>query len=192
SAEPTVSSTPVRQNVIVASKNFQRMSAPIMNDIGSHKNASFFAVPVKEKQAEGYHDIIKRPQDLKSIRTAITAGNRAVIAATAQSSTIDSPTAGGSSGTPNNAREGGTVTLERTADLLPPKAIVNSAQLEKELMRMFANAVMFNPGDGGMVQDTREMSEDVQRKMGNWRMAERTGEGDRGEEEAEKGKRRKV
>ena len=35
--------------------------------------------------------------------------------------------------------------VERSADVQPPKAIVNSAQLEKELCRMFANAVMFNP-----------------------------------------------
>ena len=35
--------------------------------------------------------------------------------------------------------------VEKTSDLVPPKAIVNSTQLEKELMRTFANAIMFNP-----------------------------------------------
>ena len=104
---------------------------------------------------------------------------------------------------------------------MPPKGIVNSAQLEKELMRMFANAVMFNPdpnrgvgpsfrdrsgrcggiasggdgehdGDGagdkeeaemeeeedeeeegGVVKDTREMYEAVERSVSHWRAAER-------------------
>ena len=43
--------------------------------------------------------------------------------------------------------------LPLSTDVIPPKAIVNSGQLEKEVMRMFANAVMFNPGDDGMVRD---------------------------------------
>ena len=35
--------------------------------------------------------------------------------------------------------------VRKNEDLSPPKGIVNSAQLEKEVMRVFANAVMFNP-----------------------------------------------
>ena len=39
----------------------------------------------------------------------------------------------------------GSVLVSKTEDLTPPKGIVNSAQLEMEFMRVFANAVMFNP-----------------------------------------------
>jgi hypothetical protein len=45
------------------------------------------------------------------------------------------------SGTPSK----NTAWLAKTPELIPPKAIVNSSQLEKELIRMFANAIMFNP-----------------------------------------------
>lgn len=39
----------------------------------------------------------------------------------------------------------GSILVSKTEDLTPPKGIVNSAQLEMEFMRVFANAVMFNP-----------------------------------------------
>jgi len=64
------------------------------------------------------------------------------------------------------------VLLDKTADLIPPKAIVNSSQLEKEVLRMFANAVMFNPGNDGIVQDAREMADDIEAKVRDWRQVE--------------------
>lgn len=146
-----------------------------MNDITTHRHAGPFQKPVREKDVEGYNDIIKRPQDLKSIKAAITTGTRAVSAAAAKDTTTDSPSATPSVGT--SKESGGVITLERTTDLLPPRAIVNSSQLEKEVMRMFANAVMFNPGDGGMVQDAREMADDIEAKVRDWRGAERQVEG---------------
>jgi hypothetical protein len=39
----------------------------------------------------------------------------------------------------------GSTMVPKTDTLTPPKGIVNSSQLEMELMRMFANAVMFSP-----------------------------------------------
>jgi len=156
------------------------MSNPVMNDISSHKHASLFSNPVKDKDAEGYSDIIRRPQDLKSIRSAIAAGARAVNAATADTGTpaVNSP--GGA---------GGNVVLPLSEDLIPPRGIVNSAQLERELMRMFANAVMFNSGEEGVVQDAREMFGAVQESISNWRSAERTTEAKarRTEDEGEEG-----
>ncbi|KAI7524290.1 hypothetical protein KC317_g21514 [Hortaea werneckii] len=163
-----------------------------MNDIASHKHAVYFSQGVRDKDANGYSDIIKQPQHLKSIRAAITAGTRAVnagaaastAAATSSSTTphqpppsVDSPSAAAPT-TPSvlsasKAPDGSTTfELERSVDLLPPKAIVNAAQLEKEVYRMFANAVMFNPGEDGLVADTREMFADVERGMREWRGAE--------------------
>lgn len=178
--------TPGTQTV-VAPRHFSRMSVPIMNDIWSHKHASIFSNPVKEKDAEGYHSIIKRPQDLKSIRTAISAGAKAVQAAAASDTPAGSPGGGGAN-----------VILPLSAEVVPPKAIVNSAQLEKELMRMFVNAVMFNSGEDGVVQDAKEMYETVQGSVSNWRSAERStgrmGSEDLGGEDdtPTAGKRRKV
>lgn len=135
-----------------------------MNDITSHKHASLFANPVKERDAEGYRDIIKRPTDLKSIKAAINVGAK-VVAAAASADTPGGPNSPGGAG--------GNVTLPINGDYVPPKGIVNSAQLERELMRMFANAVMFNSGEDGVVSDAREMFEDVQKSVTNWRGAER-------------------
>ena len=182
---------PPRPNTVIATRNFHKMSGTIMNDINSHKHASYFANVVRDKDAPGYNEIIKQPQHLKSIRAAINAGTKAVNAAAAA---LESPSASGTptASTTKPTGDASTVELERTEDLIPPKAIVNSAQLEKEVMRMFANAVMFNPGDDGMVSDTREMFEEVEAKMSHWRGAEKeAGEGEGGEEEG-KGKRRKL
>lgn len=108
-----------------------------MYDISSHKLAGMFARPLTEREAPGYKDLIYRPQDLKSIRSAIAAGTRALVAS---SSSVPSAAAA-----ETTAAEGASVLVGVTPDVVPPRGIVNSAQLEKELMRMFANAVMFNP-----------------------------------------------
>jgi hypothetical protein len=91
--------------------------------------------------------------------------------------------------------------LPISEDLIPPKGIINYAQLEKELMRIFANAVMFNAdpdrgfgkrwqgigkgkGDSvgyeidedGVIKDTRAMFTDVEKVVGSLRSAERRSE----------------
>lgn len=180
---------PPRTNTVQATRNFHKLSATIMNDINSHKHASYFANVVRDKDAPGYSEIIKRPQHLKSIRTAVVAGTRAVNAAVATLET-SSPSAAAADDFST------TVELERNLDLLPPRGIVNGKQLEKEVMRMFANAVLFNPGEDGMVSDTREMAGDIEAKIREWRGVEMEAEkGDDGgsvEEEDGKGKRRKL
>ncbi|KAL9126704.1 MAG: hypothetical protein Q9217_004284 [Psora testacea] len=129
--------TPQRPNIatrpghILATRNFPRISLPILNDISSHRLASLFAKSLTDRDAPGYRDMIYRPQDLKSIRAAINAGSKALTAAMDE--------LGDSAGT------GAHIWVPESEDLIPPKGIVNAGQLEKELMRMFANAVMFNP-----------------------------------------------
>ncbi|KAL8979105.1 MAG: hypothetical protein Q9177_006228, partial [Variospora cf. flavescens] len=63
---------------ILASRNLPRTSATLINDITAHKLASIFAKPITEREAPGYRSLIFRPQDLKSIKQAITNGNRAL------------------------------------------------------------------------------------------------------------------
>lgn len=159
-----------------------------------------FARPLTEREAPGYKNLIYRATDLKSIKSAIAGGARAL-------------------GNVENVEGGVTATsvlVEKSQEIVPPKGIVNSAQLEKELMRMFANAVMFNPDpkrgipkmlrkkrienhipagqsvvdvelenaeeevesgeEEGMVKDTREMFEAVEGTVEQWRQAERAAE----------------
>lgn len=142
-----------------------------MEDIKSHKHGGYFVNAVRDKDAPGYIDIIKVPQNLKSIRAAITAGSKTV----ANAATSTSPSASGADGT---------VELERSVYLIPPKAIVNAAQLEKEVMRMLANAIMFNPGEDGLVSDTREMADHVESQIRQWRGFETEREKEEVEEEA--------
>ncbi|CAD6502903.1 BgTH12-02577 [Blumeria graminis f. sp. triticale] len=115
-------------STILWTRAFPKISAQALQDIVTDKNASMFANPIKEKDAPGYRTIILRPQDLKSIRSAITAGHRAATAAAPEDL---SPYAS-------------SAWLPISEDLIPPKGIINYSQLEKELMRMFANAIMFN------------------------------------------------
>lgn len=173
-----------------------------MNDIMAHKVANIFSRPLTEHQAPGYKDLIFRPQDLKSIKTAINAGSKALVAAVAENA--------------DDVGNSYNVWIPETPDVVPPKGIVNSAQLEKELMRMFANAIMYNPDlptnrgigptfrsrlqkadsqieedaeeeeaevvekgkiDVSVVKDTREMYETVEPRVSEWRSAERAAEG---------------
>ncbi|KAJ5645972.1 hypothetical protein N7490_002344 [Penicillium lividum] len=187
---------------VMCARGFHRTAGTILNDVTTHKLASIFAKPLGERDAPGYHDLIYRPQDLKTIKSAVHQGSKAVAMATEAVNTPagdgESPAPGAGASSKNNA-----LMLPKTEDLLPPKGIVNSAQLEKEFIRMFANAIMFNPvperdfgphfpmindrgsressqsGDGdegGIIQDSREMFEDVEQAVNRWRAAERASE----------------
>lgn len=215
---PTSPSFPTNRNSqILASRNFPRTSSTLMNDISGHKLASMFAKPLTEREAPGYKDLIYRPQDLKSIKSAIIAGGKA-LASAIDSSGLDGAGSPAQFGTSTPSAKGSSSNwIAATPEVVPPKGIVNSAQLEKELMRMFANAIMFNPDpkrgvgsafrkrrtrrhmgtssvdgddrgnedlqpveedeeDGGVVTDTREMFEAVERSVEHWRAAERAAE----------------
>jgi hypothetical protein len=157
-----------------------------MESISGHRNASTFAAPVKERDAPGYTHLILRPQDLKSIKSAILAGHRA---ATEKEKSMG-----------DGVKSESSVWLPISEDLVPPKGIINSSQLEKELMRMFANAIMFNAdpdrGFGGrfgggrkgkkggegyeidedsVVKDTRAMFLDIEKIMAGLRSTENSG-----------------
>lgn len=181
--------TPGPTRTIIAHRNFHRTCQTMLDDITSHKHASIFTAAVRPKDAEGYYDIIKRPTDLTTIKKALSNGAK-YVTATASDTPIGSP--GG---------QGATIELPVSSDVVPPKAIVNPAQLEKELMRMFVNAMMFNPGEDGVVEDAREMFESVQRSVSSWRNVHgrsqgRSDQGEgtpvEGEEEGTVSKRRKV
>ena len=167
---------------VLWTRAFPKISASALETISGHRNASIFAAPVKEKDAPGYRTLILRPQDLKSIRSAITAGHRAATAAA-----------------PEDMGPGrSSVWLPISEDLIPPKGIINNTQFEKELMRMFSNAIMFNadPDRGlgqrwqgigkdkgeivgyaidedSVVNDTRAMFSDVEKIIGSLRSAEK-------------------
>ena len=184
---------------VLASRNFARISQTVMNDVIHHKVANVFAKPLTEREAPGYRDLIYRPQDLNSIKKAISNGSKAANAV------IEDLNQEGSS----------SIWIPESPDVIPPKGIVNSGQLEKELMRMFANAVMFNPDlptkrgfgpafrtrqrtaepgttfdedreeteevikgkqDVSVVKDTREMFETVEKSVSDWRSAEKAAE----------------
>lgn len=182
----------------MAARQFHRTAQPLLNDVATHKLASIFGKPIGERDAPGYHDLIYRPQDLKTIKSAVYQGSKAVATAGESFSTPGDGESPAPGGTPSKS---GVLMLNKAEDFVPPKGIVNSAQLEKELIRMFANAIMFNPipqrgfgpafpmssdrgsrestqvGDGdegGIIQDSLEMFEDVQQAVTRWRAAERT------------------
>lgn len=150
-------------DLVLVSKNFAKTSALILNEITSHKLAGIFAKPLSERDAPGYRTLVRRPQDLKSIRTAVGKGSKAAIAAVEALESANEADEDGASVAatptkettpdetkPDLSKEGplgetGMYLVKVTDELVPPRGIVNSSQLEMELTRMFANAVMFNP-----------------------------------------------
>jgi len=90
-----------------------------------------FAHKIRDRDAPNYSKIVRHPVDLKSVRTAISHGNKAAVAAAAALPDGDAGTS--------------SVWLPINEDLVPPRGIINSAQLDSELVHMFANAIMYNP-----------------------------------------------
>jgi hypothetical protein len=174
--------------LVAVSKTFIRVASQLLQRVTEHKYASIFAKALSEREAPGYKGLILRPQDLKSIKAAVTRGSKAAIAAIEE---LEQESGAAS------------ILIKLTEDLVPPKGIVNMDQLEKELMRMFANAIMFNPlpdaerglgprrslrlsstpsqmgelgyagsEEGGIVPDAREMCEDVVALIQTFKAAE--------------------
>jgi Bromodomain len=170
-------------SLIAVSKNFAKTANLLINEITAHKLASIFSKALTERDAPGYKKLILRPQDLKTIKAAVNKGSRAAgVAIEEMENQQQTDGDGGETPAPTKASFGSTGAgagiyfVTKTEDLMPPKGIVNSAQLEMELMRMFANAVMFNPlaGNergfggrlrllrGGGVKEQGEVSKEVE------------------------------
>ncbi|KLU81699.1 hypothetical protein MAPG_00783 [Magnaporthiopsis poae ATCC 64411] len=116
---------------ILWTRGFPRISSSALDQIGSHRHANMFAHQIRDRDAPGYKSIVLGPMDLKSIRAAINHGNKAATQAAAALPDGDPGTS--------------TVWLPISEDLVPPRGIINSAQLDRELVHMFANAIMYNP-----------------------------------------------
>jgi hypothetical protein len=116
---------------VLWTRSFNKVSHSAMEQIIGHRDASLFAHQIRERDAPGYSSIVLQPQDLKSIRAAINHGNRTAAAAAASLPDGDPGTS--------------SVWLPISEELVPPKGIINSAQLDRELAHMFSNAIMYNP-----------------------------------------------
>jgi hypothetical protein len=119
---------------VLWTRAFNKVSASAMEQIIHHRFASMFATAIRERDAPGYNKVILQPQDLKRIKSAISAGNRAAVQAAAALP----------GGDPNTS----SVWLPVNENLLPPNAIINSGQLDREFAHMFSNAIMYNPDPG--------------------------------------------
>ncbi|KAF7541237.1 hypothetical protein G7054_g762 [Neopestalotiopsis clavispora] len=115
---------------VLWTRSFNKVSQSALEQVTSHRHANMFAAPIKPRDAPGYPDIILRPQDLRGIRSAINGGQRAAHALEKTLPDLD-PSAMN-------------VWLPISVDLIPPKGIINIAQLERELVHMFANSIMYN------------------------------------------------
>lgn len=115
---------------VLWTRAFPKVSSTCLDGVVSHKYANMFQNPIKAKEAPGYKSIILQPTCLKEIQKAITAGHKAATAAAAALPGGDPATS--------------SVWLPISEDLIPPRAIINSVQLERELDHMFANAIMYN------------------------------------------------
>ncbi|KAJ7638851.1 hypothetical protein FB45DRAFT_904056 [Roridomyces roridus] len=58
----------------VALKRFQTVITMVHNQISQHRNGNIFHNPIKPSEAADYHDIVKRPIDLKTIKAKVKDG----------------------------------------------------------------------------------------------------------------------
>lgn len=170
---------------VLWTRGFTKVSASALEQVSSHRDANMFATGVRERDAPNYRMIVLQPQDITSIRSAIKQGNKAALQAA-------SSLPGGDPGTAS-------VWLPMSPDLVPPRGIINSAQLERELVHMFCNAIMYNPDpdrglgpsflkrnqdeeeevigyhldENGVVKNTRGMFVEVEKLLGDLRSAEK-------------------
>ncbi|KAF4585680.1 WD domain containing protein [Ophiocordyceps camponoti-floridani] len=176
---------PGRPTQVLWTRGFTKVSSSALDQISSHRDANMFATGVRERDAPNYRQIVLQPQDITSIRSAIKQGNKAAVQAAAS-------LPGGDPGTAS-------VWLPASEDLVPPRGIINSAQLERELVHIFCNAIMYNPDpdrgpgpafmkrsrdeeeeafgyhvdENGVVKNTRSMFVEVEKLLGDLRSAEK-------------------
>ncbi|WVQ84935.1 hypothetical protein IAT38_007098 [Cryptococcus sp. DSM 104549] len=55
-------------------KSSQKLLLSLLDTISSHRNGNVFLNPVKKSEAPDYHEVIKRPMDLKTMRVRIKDG----------------------------------------------------------------------------------------------------------------------
>jgi hypothetical protein len=181
--KPLEPSGPPRE--VLWTRGFTKVSSSALDQISSHRDANMFATALRERDAPNYRQIVLQPQDITSIRSAIKHGNKAAVQA---------------ANSLNNGDPGTTsVLLPISEDLVPPKGIINSAQLERELVHMFCNAIMYNPDpdrgpgqsfmkrtqeeeeeilgyhldENGIVRNTQSMFIEVEKLLGDLRAAEK-------------------
>jgi bromodomain-containing protein 8 len=57
-----------------AIKRFQAVISMLHSQISQHRNGNIFHNPIKDSEAPDYHEIVKRPMDLKTMKTRIKDG----------------------------------------------------------------------------------------------------------------------
>jgi bromodomain-containing protein 8 len=55
-------------------KRFQAVITMLHSQISQHRNGNIFHNPIKDSEAPDYHEIVKRPMDLKTMKTRIKDG----------------------------------------------------------------------------------------------------------------------
>ncbi|RVD82176.1 uncharacterized protein DFL_006610 [Arthrobotrys flagrans] len=181
----SVNATPTSSTPAV--KKFAQRANPLLNNVSAHRYANLFMKPVDERLAPGYSRIVYKPQDIKSIRALIKAG--------ASQNSTGTPTLTPTPTADNPSMSFGTTPSTPTTSVVNAPmnakgAITNSSQLEKEIWRMFANAVMYNKSSSQVAQEAREMARDIGIAIDNFRSAERIGERKAAEAAKEKEKER--
>jgi len=58
----------------VALKRFQNVIGMLHSQISQHRNGTIFHNPIKPSEAPDYHEIVKRPLDLKTIKARVKDG----------------------------------------------------------------------------------------------------------------------
>jgi bromodomain-containing protein 8 len=58
----------------VTTKRFQNLITMLHGSVAQHRNGNIFQNPIKKSEAPDYHDIVKRPIDLKTIKAKIKEG----------------------------------------------------------------------------------------------------------------------
>ena len=58
----------------VALKRFQNVIGMLHSQISQHRNGNIFHNPIKNSEAPDYREIVKRPMDLKTIKTRVKDG----------------------------------------------------------------------------------------------------------------------
>ncbi|KAK8853125.1 hypothetical protein IAR55_003826 [Kwoniella newhampshirensis] len=64
-----------RNQTSATSKSSQKLLYSLLDTISSHRNGNVFQNPVKKSDAPDYHEVIRRPMDLKTIRGRIKDGH---------------------------------------------------------------------------------------------------------------------
>ncbi|KAG5458064.1 MAG: hypothetical protein BJ554DRAFT_1790 [Olpidium bornovanus] len=159
-------------------KKWKKLILPIWSRVADHRHGPMFMHPVKEKEVPGYYEAVRRPMTLTDVKKRVTSGvGGFVFSETCFRQPPPSPHTIPPSRPKKrkNSRKRKILKSLFTAILFfgpsryaqkkKKKAITSTAEFHRDVLQVFANALMFNKDNSEVYRMAAELHHDARRTI---------------------------